>query len=557
MNVTFVALAQEQLAISLLSAVLRREGHHTSLAFHPALFDDRYFLDVPPLARLFDRSAHVVDEIVEQRPDLVAFSVLTPVYQWSLQIARSVKARIDVPVIFGGVHPSAVPDVCLENDCVDYVCVGEGELALTRLCELLEGHGAAWRPSQPIGNLWWRDGRHIVAGPADGFIQDLDSLPYFDKELWRDDIRIADNWLTMTSRGCPYRCTFCFNNFFANLPGRGGGKYLRRRSVGHAIGELVEAKERFGIRRVDFEDDIFTTSKEWLRDFLREYRREVDLPFQCLVHPRYIDRDMARWLRDSGCQHVQMGVQSADEEYKRHQLLRMEKDAHLTHALAAMHDVGLDTKLDHILGLPGEPMSAQEAARELYATFPPRRVQTFWLTHLPGIELTRHAVETGTLSQEEYDRINRGETGRFHTRSSADAADAVLYGRYETLFRLLPVVPDPVRSRLRVRHVPALPTTVNQAVGALLELVNVVVHRDAEAMNYVRHYARQLRRQLPELTRDLLAGRTGRLPVDCAAPVQHEGLEVVHPTPGRPASPAVPATLRLGRSTAQVEPGAE
>lgn len=528
MNVTFVALGQEQLAVSLLSAVLRREGHETALAFHPALFDDRYFLDVPSLARVFDRSQRVVDEIVAQQPDLVAFSVLTPVYQWCLEIARAVKERIDVPVIFGGVHPSAVPEICLENTCVDYVCVGEGEEAMVRLCEQLP----AWpgRPTMPIPNLWWIDGDELVVGPAAGFIQDLDSLPFWDKEIWGDHVRIGDNWLTMMSRGCPYRCTFCFNNFFAHLPGKGGGKYLRRRSVGNAIEELVLAKRDFGIKRVDFEDDIFTTSKDWLRDFLAEYRREVDVPFQCLVHPRYVDDDIARWLRDAGCQHVQMGVQSADEEYKRHQLLRMEKDSHLDGALASFGAVGLPMKLDHILGLPGEPIDAQERARELYTAYPPRRVQTFWLTHLPGIELTRSAVETGDLSPEDFDRVNRGESGRFHSRSIADASDASTYARYETLFRLLPILPDVVRRRLRVHHIPPLPTSVNTMLGALLESVNVLIHRDAEAFNYARHYRRQLRNQIPELVADLAHGRRRRLPPTAA--------KIVVVPPRRPVEPA-------------------
>ena len=150
-------------------------------------------------------------------------------YGWAVDIATRVKQQIDVPVIFGGVHPSAVPEVCLEEPAVDYVCVGEGEEAMVRLCEdLAGGLGAGRRPARPIPNLWWRgeDGG-IVRGPASGFVQDLDSLPFWDKELWENDVPIGTSYLTMTSRGCPYRCTFCFNNFFAKLagPGPARGKY--------------------------------------------------------------------------------------------------------------------------------------------------------------------------------------------------------------------------------------------------------------------------------------------------------------------------------------------
>ncbi len=499
-HVTFVALGSEQLGISMLSAVLRRAGHTTSLAFNPALFDDRTFLDVQPLARALDRTDRVVDEIVASRPDLVAFSVLTPTYQWCLRVARLVKAELDVPVIFGGVHPSAVPEVCLENVAVDYVCVGEGERPMLSLCEVLPE--ATGRPKDPIPNLRWVDDGRLVVGPSAPFHADLDDLPYFEKDLWVPHLRIGDNWMTMAARGCPYRCTFCFNNFFAKLPGRGGGRYLRRRSVGHQIGELVDAKERFAIRRVEFQDDIFTTDKAWLEEFLDAYRREVDLPFQCLVHPRYIDVDMARWLVAAGCEHVQMGVQSADGEYKRTQLLRMEKEAHMESSLAALEAAGLDVKVDHMLGLPGEPLGAQEQARELYAAHVPRRIQTFWLTHLPGVELTRRAVADGHLSPEDYDRINRGESGRFHTRSEDHTPDAARYRRYELLFRLMPLLPERLARRLRIHHVPDLPPAAIRAVGVSLEVANAVVNRDSESRNYIWYYLHQFRRELPAIRRE-------------------------------------------------------
>jgi radical SAM superfamily enzyme YgiQ (UPF0313 family) len=544
-KVTFVSLGQEQLAIGLLSAVLRREGHDTALVFNPALFDYDGFLDLPGVARRLDQTDRVIDEIVASEPDLVAFSVLSAAYRWSVDVAAAVKARIDVPVIFGGVHPSAVPDVCLSEPAVDYVCVGEGEEAIVALCDALGAGGH--RPRTPIPNLWWFDGDEIVRGPAAPFLADLDSLPYWDKEMWAPHVRLADQWMTMSSRGCPYRCTFCFNNFFAKIPGKGGGKYLRQRSVDHMMGELVEAKSRWGIRRIDFEDDIFTVDKRWLRDFLDEYRREIDLPFQCLVHPRFMDDDIARWLKDAGCQHVQMGVQSVDEEYKRKQLLRMEQDSHLRAALASLRDADLDLKLDHILGLPGEPLSAQELARELYAEFPPRRIQTFWLVHLPGVELTTGAVERGELSAEDYDALSRGETRRYHAEKSDAGPEAAIYRRYELLFRLLTVVPRWVQRRLRLHHIPSLPPTVNHLLGLSLEATNALINRDDETLNYLRFYRHHLPRLAWRSLRDAVRPgrrRAGRRGAGRAGVVGSSGMTPV-------ARPTVPADVTAGVSTAE------
>jgi radical SAM superfamily enzyme YgiQ (UPF0313 family) len=309
--------------------------------------------------------------------------------------------------------------------------------------------------------------------------------------------------MTMASRGCPYRCTFCFNNFFAKLPGKGGGKYVRQRSVEHVMDELRYNHARYRLRYVEFQDDVFTVDKEWVRAFTKAYSREIGAPFHCLVHPRFIDADVAGWLKDAGCQHVQMGVQSVDEEYKRKNLLRGERDDHLRAALGALRDAGLPVKLDHILGLPGEPRSAQELARSLYVEHTPRRIQTFWLTYVPGIELTRQAVADGVLSQDDLYNIERGKTRLFrhpHLESREtdnDAAD--FYRRYDVLFRALPFLPRALRERIRPEHLPTMGDRAANAVGFVLDLANAVANFDRETMIFIRHYGRQTLRQLPEL----------------------------------------------------------
>lgn len=501
MRVVFVALGQEQLGISMLSAVLRRAGHETALAFNPALFHDRYYFDVPGLSDVFDRTGRVVREAALLKPDLLAFSVLTPTYQWCLEVARRVKASVGCPVIFGGVHPSAVPEVCLENAEVDYVCVGEGEHAIVELCDRLDRKNE--RPEAPIPNLWWKDARgSIVRGPNAAFGQDLDALPFWDKELWEDALDVGAYYLTMSSRGCPYRCTFCFNNFFAKLPGKGGGKYVRQRSVEHQMEELRRMHARYKLRYVEFTDDIFTVDKEWVRSFTTAYAREIGVPFQCLVHPRFIDRDVARWLKDAGCQHVQMGVQSVDEEYKRKTLLRMEKDDHLRKSLEALRDAGLPAKLDHILGLPGEPKSAQEEARKLYVEFQPRRVQTFWLTYVPGIDLTKQALADGILTQQEVDEIDRGKTRVFrhpHLEARGGEGEADFYQRFDILFRALPFLPQALRERLRIEHIPKMSEKGASAAGFLFDLANALRRLDKETLMFAKYYGTQTLKQLPEL----------------------------------------------------------
>ena len=151
MNVTFVQAEAESLAIEYLSSVLKSHGHKTYLTFDPMLFDSPSVQN-SYLSRKFDIREALVEQIKDTKPDLVSFSVFTGNYQWALSMARSVKKVLGVPIIFGGVHPTSVPEIVISEDCVDMVCVGEGEYALLELVEDLE----QGRVNYETKNIWFK-----------------------------------------------------------------------------------------------------------------------------------------------------------------------------------------------------------------------------------------------------------------------------------------------------------------------------------------------------------------------------------------------------------------
>lgn len=496
MRVTFVALGSEQLGLGQIAAIARRDGHEVGLAFSASLFNDRYNLSVPSLAPPFDDRQQAIDAIVEQRPDVLAFSVLTGTYRWMLGVAAEAKALLPgVQVVFGGVHPSAVPDRVLAQPEVDYVCIGEGDHAFPAILRAVEQGG----PTAPIPNVRCKaaDGS-VLRGPQSGFVQDLDSLPFFDKEIWEDHIRVGDFYLTMASRGCPYRCTFCFNNFFANLPDEKRGKYVRQRSVDHVMAELLLAKRRYRLRFVDFEDDVFTVDKGWVRAFLDRYKREIGVPFHCLTHPRYMDDDIARYLAEAGCTSIQMGIQSADDEYKYQTVKRYEKTEMVERALEAMRKHRLRVKVDHMFDLPGEPERAQETARLLYAKHPPYRIQTYWTNLLPGTELVDQVLAQGMVTREQIDRLEDGHDFDFFRESNLgrDPRKMRLYKSYETLFKLVPVLPERLRTRLTAESFSRLPAPLCSVLGFLVDGAFGLFSRNPHHVSYARHYLFHLKRIL-------------------------------------------------------------
>ncbi len=487
LHVTFVALGTEQLGISQISALAKRDGHEVSLAFSASLFHDRFNLEFPSIAPFFDDTKNVMEVIIKNKPDVICFSALTSTYQWMLDIARKAK-EIDhrVKVIFGGVHPSAVPDLVLIRPQVDYVVVGEGDEAFPRILQNI----AKGDFTTPIYNTRFKTPNgQVVIGIQKGFMQELDSLPFFDKTIWEEHVRLGDLYLTMASRGCPYRCTFCFNNFFAKLPEEKSGKYVRIRSVDHMIAELKIATKRYKIHKIDFQDDVFATSKKWLKDFSETYKKEINLPYNILTHPRYMDAEVAKWLKDSGCEWVQMGVQSMDENFKKDSLMRYEKSDHVSQALEVMHKHGLKAKVDHMLGLPDEPISSQEIARELYATHHPKRIQTFWTCYLPGTDMMKEAEQKGTITKEQANKINEGEDFYFF-RNTENVKDKTLmdkYMAYEVIFRIMPVLPESWKLKIRTEHVQMIPGFLVGPAASISDIITGFRQKNPEFSAYALH----------------------------------------------------------------------
>lgn len=491
MKVTFVAIGSEQLAVSLLANIAKSKGHEVGLAFSASLFNDRFNLEIPWLNKYFDDQEQALKAIEDQQPDVLVCSVLTATYQWMLQVSRAAKNMFpEIKVIFGGVHVSAVPERVVKCPEVDFVVVGEGDEAFPRILDAIEKGDY----QSPIFNTrYYSPQGELVRGEQRGFYQTLDSLPPFSKEIWEDHIFIPNHYITMASRGCPYRCTFCFNNFFAELPDnkKQRGKYVRHRSVDHMITELKWAKKRYKkINWIDFEDDVFTTNKKWLKEFLIRYKEEIDIPFQCLTHPRYMDPEIAGMLKDAGCGWVQMGIQSMDDDLKTGSLRRNETAAHIKTALVAMIDAGLKVKVDHMFGLPNEPIEAQETARMLYAEHCPARIQSYWTCFLPGTELLEQGLAEGIVTPEEAERLNEGVDFYFFRNADniKNPQQVRIYQGYEFLFKIYPLLPRFMRVRLKEKHVRWIPVFIKSAVGTTADIFKAVLHLNPTFYVYGKFY---------------------------------------------------------------------
>lgn len=427
-------MGMENLGIEYLAARLKEQGHEVSLLFDPAVFGGRMTVHSPYLARLFDCGPKIVAEILKDKPDAVAFSCFTGMFKWSSGIAAKVKETCpEIKTIFGGIHVTILPDKIISHPAVDAIAIGEAESSFPELARVWQSGGRA----ADIPGIWLKNDGEIFRSTGDLSINnDLDSLPFPMKELFYDKVpALADDYMIMTSRGCPFRCTFCTNE----IPQvRSVRIDHRRRSVSNVIEELKQAGSKFRIKLVVFRDDIFTVNKKWVGEFSQAYKREIGLPYFCYSHPSLMDDEYAELLKQSGCFLVNIGVQSADPYIRENIMNRKHTDDQVKNSVAVLKKRGIKVALDHMIGVPDDSVESQMKAVSLYNEARPDRILSFWITYYPGTEILRIAREKGLVSEDDIQRIEDGETGH---RFSGGSVSGPLLGPFRKINNLITLVP--------------------------------------------------------------------------------------------------------------------
>jgi len=440
MKITFAAMGAENISLEALSTMLKKYGHETTLAFDRSLFNDANYFPIPFLAKIFDSKKATIRKIIDSKPDLVAFSVFADNYQWALYISREVKERLDVPIIFGGIHPTTCPDNVICEDCVDIICLGEGEYPLLELVESMNNN-----VDHTIKNLWFKENGNIIKNPVRQLINNLDELPIIDKELFEGYIPIKDYYLTVTSKGCIATCAYCSQNFLKKWE-MGKGQFLREKSVDRVIEELKMMKDRYRYKRVDIKNNILSGSKKWTFEFAEKYKKEIGVPFRIMGHPKTIAPDTMRVLKEAGLWHVQLGIESFNTKIRADLLQRYETNEEILVALKTMDDEGVYYSVDIMVGLPGE--TEQESIHAIKALAKCKnlaRASIFWLEYLPGVDITKTARKWGLIGDDDLKKINDGlQENYLSTGSVGEGKRMINLKNYHLIFRILPMTPEPV-----------------------------------------------------------------------------------------------------------------
>lgn len=388
-----------QYGIAQLSAVLRAAGHATAL-----------WQLCEELAPLPDFDAFAA-RLRREAPDIIGFSVVTPQWPYARELAGwARRAAPEARIVCGGIHTLAAGREILETGLFDAIIQGEAEEAFLEYVE----RTAAGLPVEALRNLGCVENGAIRLNPLRP-LPDLDRLPMKDYEIF-DFQRLIDaknGWVgLMASRGCPYRCTYCFNHQlvaryredlgcrFADL------HYIRHVRVPALMAEIDHLLHRYrNIRVLIFDDDLFTFHRAWVAEFCAAYRRRPRPPFVVNAHVGFFDRERARLLAEAGCRIVKFGVESGSPRIREEILNRRMSNARIIAAVRLAAEFGMHASVFLMIGLPGETREDLMATVRLMAAARPGRFRWTFFYPFPGTRAAELAERRGAVDRERLARL--------------------------------------------------------------------------------------------------------------------------------------------------------
>ena len=284
-----------------IAAWLRKTGHEVMILDPEALH-----MDVRQTAQ----------SLLSFNPDIIGISAVTMAVHAAADLAAELEIRNPaLPVVLGGVHVSALPDETLTAfPHIRYAVCGEGEYSFSELIDCLNLNGNL----NEVKGIAFRDaGGKIVKTPAREPIADLDALPFPAWDLYPDmkkyykpavfGFKKLPNISVVTSRGCPYRCSFCSRAVW-------GEAHYRTHSAAYIFEMFSELRKRYGIRDISVYDDTFGVSRHRMIDLCELIlKNKLDVVWSCNLRANIADLEVMKLMKRAGCWMAAYGIESGSE----------------------------------------------------------------------------------------------------------------------------------------------------------------------------------------------------------------------------------------------------
>ncbi len=378
-----------QFGISYISSVLKDSGYQTQLLV---------------LGSAEKKTTQLLDVAIEEfDPTLIGFTSVSSQYPFIESMASYTKEKYpDKYLLLGGVHATLNPQEAI-NGPFDAICIGEGEYPTLELCKSIE----AKEEPHGIANLCIRskDG-NVEQNQTRNFIQDIDEIPFPDREMWKPWIhaRNDDELAVLLGRGCPYGCTYCSNHAIKKVA---EGKYVRMRSPENILKELEVVRNDFPYNRVYFEVESIALDKSWtfeLCDQLKTFNKTINnsLSYGCnfRISPQSMDETIFIAFKEANFYRINIGLESGSERIRRKLLKRHYSNDDFLKVVSMAREHGLEIFVFNLIGVPGESLREHMETVQLNRQSQPDHHFTGIFYPYPGTELHDYCIEHGLITDE-------------------------------------------------------------------------------------------------------------------------------------------------------------
>lgn len=433
-------LLTEQLPIMSLSSTLKSKGIDSVLIYS-------------------SRKEDIIRRINDLQPDIIGYSLMYGSHFKYIELSKQI--RQIYPKIFqiaGGpfttFYPQAINDLS-----VDAIGTGEADISLPNLINRMENKQSI---EQTLG-FRFRVGNQVKENAVEPLLEDLDVLPFPDRKLFYDQ----DNFLKnqefksfLSSRGCPYPCTYCFNHKF-NQMYKGKGRIVRRKSVDYFIEEIKSTKLDYGCQFAIFEDDIFVLDINWLEDFTRKFKDQINIPYICYLRADLVNQQLLKLLKESGAHIIRMAIETGSERLRNTILKRNMDNEAIVKASDLIHQYGLKLSVSNMIGLPTETLEDVNETLKLNTRVRPDHPTIQFFMPYPNMELSEIAITKGYFKKELLTKIPKNtwrftplifdrKTKRYMEKIQKIFALIVRYPFLRRLRKVLFILPDQILYALSV-----------------------------------------------------------------------------------------------------------
>jgi anaerobic magnesium-protoporphyrin IX monomethyl ester cyclase len=381
--------------------------------------------------------------IIAEGPAILGVTATSNFYGNALNLARRVRAGLpSVFTVLGGPHGTSCADEVMEQGEFDAVVLGEGEITTSELVAAV----VSGADLSTVAGIVYRDGGEVVRTPPRPLIKNLDDLPMPARHLLSLDKYIPQpndgpfvpKQAMISSRGCPYQCTFCDHGTY--------GVTYRSFSPERIVAEMEELVVRYGAKDIAFVDSLFMVSKDRVRRIIAEMRRRnLTVHWTCTIRANVADRAVLEEMKAAGCWRVRIGIESGSERIL--DLIRKEvalKD--IDAAVRVADELGLHPKAFFIIGHPGETRETILESIKLACRLPLTDITVQLNTPLPGAAQWETAAEHGTFTSPDWTRYTFWEPIYIPEALTAKELDD-LYRLFYRRFYYRPII---VRRHLRM-----------------------------------------------------------------------------------------------------------